>query len=236
MSTSLHLQTSTGWLHMSMLWGVNDGKYTLMVKRMVISFNHKQHDRGAHIGACWSLCQVGTRLTLDGSSTHWYLFLQLHENWAPTLHRCLQKEGKNAIKVAPHFYLGAKTEKIATDWLRGCEKTIRHCHLSSLGLLLLNTVTSWAKTKQNKGVSSRNPVKGRKEREEEEEKVAGTGLCFHLLHWCLEWKHPGVIRWDVTSGFHHGSASRELLPSLRITPVLFSSLFKQHCKNLRSLS
>lgn len=147
MSTSLHLQTSTGWLHMSMLWGVNDGKYTWMVKRMVISFNHKQHDRGAHIGACWSLCQVGTRLTLDGSSTHWYVFLQLHESWAPTLHRCLQKEGKNAIKVAPHFYLGAKTEKIATDWLRGCEKTVRHCHLSSLGLLLLNTVTSWAKNK-----------------------------------------------------------------------------------------
>lgn len=39
-------------------------------------------------------------------------------------------------------------------------------------------VTSWTKTK---GLSSRNPVKGRKEREEEE-KVTGTGLCCHLLH------------------------------------------------------
>lgn len=185
MSTSLHLQTSTGWLHMSMLWGVNDGKYTLMVKRMVISFNHKQPDRGAHIGACWSLCQVGTRLTLDGSSTHWYLFLQLHENWAPTLHRCLQKEGKNAIKVAPHFYLGAKTEKIATDWLRGCEKTVRHCHLSSLGLLLLNTVTSWAKKNKTKewalGIQSKGGRKEKRRRKKWQER--GFASIFYTDVW-----------------------------------------------------
>lgn len=206
--------------------------FTFYLKRMIIPLEQAPQ---------WSLCQVGTRLTLGGSSTHWYLFLQLHESWASTLHRCLQKEGKNAIKVAPHFYLSAKMEKVLRP--QGWENTVRHCHLSSRGLFLLNTVTSWTtptqqkkKKKSKNKVSPWNLVKERKEREEEEEKVAGTGLCSHLFHWCLEGKHPGVIRRDVTSGFHHGSASCALLPSRTITPALLNSLPKQHCRNLRSLS
>lgn len=110
------------------------------------------------------------------------------------------------MKTAPRFYLRCKDRESLMARQKGREKPVWHCHLSSRGLFMLRSVTSCTK-KQNKRASSWNPVKGRKEREDEEEKVAGTGFCLHLLHQCLQWKHPGVIRWDVTSGFHHGSAS-----------------------------
>lgn len=121
----------------------------------------------------WSLCQVGHQ-----ADTRWQQHTPV---WLPP--SCMKAElqhhigvCREKVKVSPRSYLRAKTEKKSVKARpEGSEKMVRRCHLSSLGLFLPNTVTSWTTslTKKNK-VTLWNPVKERKEREEEEKKVAGT--------------------------------------------------------------
>lgn len=95
----------------------------------------------------------------------------------------------------------------------GCEKTARHRRLSSLRLEA-NTVTSWGKKKKEKKPQQPQKkllIQSKTERRRGERKGGRNTLRFHHLLCCLEWKHPGTIRRDVTSGFPHGSESSEPL-------------------------
>lgn len=95
----------------------------------------------------------------------------------------------------------------------GCEKTARHRRLSSLRLEA-NTVTSWGKKRKKKKTQQPQKellIQSKTGRRRGGGKGGRSALRFHHLLCCLEWKHPGTIRWDVTSGFPHGSESSEPL-------------------------
>lgn len=209
-----------------------------------ISINHKQHYSGAYITACWSLCQGNIRLTLDGSSTHCYHLLQLHEKWALTLNMCLHKEGE-AIKVTPHFYLGAKKAEhyslAARKWENSDIVTCWPDLPVIAGTVFLSHILD-----KNKGLSSRNPVKGRKERRRRRRKMSqeqGFVSILYTLEWCLEWKHPGRDKVGChvwLSSWHRllrvVALAVQRAESPGVAPILLNSPFKQHWRNLRSLS
>lgn len=136
------------------------------------------------------------------ADTRW----QQHTLGAPTgleRRRRLGRKRVEPVKASPRFNSRTKTEKVRLE-CEECEETVRRCHLSSL-----RRTQSHPGKKQRSERSRSSPRKeGRRRRGA---KGGRSAPCFHHLHRCLEWKHPGTIRRDVPSGFHHGSQSSEPL-------------------------
>lgn len=125
---------------------------------------------------------------------------------------------RGTFKLELKFYLRAKLEKVhRAAGCKGVRKQSdivtchrRQCFRSSV----FHRARSHPGKKKHKGAHSRNPGQGRKEREEEGKKWQQRGFRCRRSHCCLQWKHPGVIRRDLPSGFHH-LPPRMLLPRPR---------------------
>lgn len=111
----------------------------------------------------WSLCQVGHQ-----ADTRWQQHTPV---WLPP--SCMKAElqyhigvCREKVKVSPRSYLRAKMEKKVSRLGQKGVKMVRRCHLSSLGLFLPNTVTSWTtpltKKKQSDALESSQRKEGKR--------------------------------------------------------------------------
>lgn len=138
------------------------------------------------------------RLTLDGSSTHWELQL----GWSTFV---FAEKGKSA-KSFTSLLFQDKDGKCPAGWnAKGVRKQADTgaCHRCDCHIL---------EKKREKTQSERCESRQRQEgRRRGGGKGGSNALRFHHPHRCLEWRRPGTIRRDVTSGFPHSFCSTPCL-------------------------